>query len=92
MCTQALTNGIYKSCLHRAAAKNDRDRISFAYFISPRQDKLVSPIKDLIAREGSKKYPDFKWEQLLDFTQVHDRTDDTTIKRFVEFLESSETK
>ncbi|KAJ9704113.1 hypothetical protein PVL29_005415 [Vitis rotundifolia] len=88
----ALTNGIYKSCLHRAAAKNDRDRISFAYFISPRQDKLISPIKDLIAREGSKKYPDFKWEQLLDFTQVHDRTDDTTIKRFVEFLESSETK
>ncbi|CAL5323976.1 unnamed protein product [Camellia sinensis] len=85
----ALCNGRYKSCMHRAVVNKERERRSLAYFVCPREDKVVSPPQDLIDREGGdegpRKYPDFTWSDLLHFTQTHYRADLTTLQSFFLF-------
>uniref|UniRef100_A0A5B7C5W7 Putative GA 20-oxidase n=1 Tax=Davidia involucrata TaxID=16924 RepID=A0A5B7C5W7_DAVIN len=85
----ALSNGRYKSCLHRAVVNRDRERRSLAFFVCPKEDRLVRPPQDLVDREGSRKYPDFTWSDLLEFTQKHYRTDVTTLQSFIQWLLSS---
>ncbi|XP_065030439.1 gibberellin 20 oxidase 2-like [Musa acuminata AAA Group] len=86
----ALTNGRYKSCLHRAVVNRDRRRRSLAFFVCPQADKVVRPAKELlVGRDGGggsggvpRKYPDFTWAELLEFTQSHYRTDASTLQNF----------
>ncbi|KAK9265338.1 hypothetical protein L1049_027253 [Liquidambar formosana] len=85
----ALTNGRYKSCLHRAVVNRNKERRSLAFFVCPREDKVVRPPKDLICRERPRKYPDFTWSDLLQFTQKYYRADDTTLQNFTKWLLSS---
>ncbi|KAH9668786.1 Fe2OG dioxygenase domain-containing protein [Citrus sinensis] len=85
----ALSNGIYKSCLHRAVVNGERERRSLAFFVTPKADKVVRPPQDLICREGTRLYPDFTWSQLLGFTQKHHRVDAATFPSFVNWLSSS---
>ncbi|KAL5840024.1 hypothetical protein ACOSQ4_012632 [Xanthoceras sorbifolium] len=81
----ALSNGNFKSCLHRAVVNSETVRKSFAFFVSPKEDKVVKPPEDLVSRDGSRKYPDFTWSDLLEFTQKHHRADTGTLKSFVEW-------
>ncbi|RVW78838.1 Gibberellin 20 oxidase 2 [Vitis vinifera] len=88
----ALSNGKYKSCIHRAVVNMDKERRSLTFFMSPKDDKVVSPPQELIVREGPRKYPDFKWSELLEFTQKHYRPNNDTLQSFVEWRLSSQTK
>ncbi|CAL0330042.1 unnamed protein product [Lupinus luteus] len=85
----ALTNGIYKSCLHRALVNSEVKRKSLVYFVSPKGDKTVRPPESLIGTEEPRKYPDFKWADLFEFTQKHHRADVATLQGFIPWLQSS---
>ncbi|URD79454.1 gibberellin 20 oxidase [Musa troglodytarum] len=88
----ALTNGRYKSCLHRALVNRDRKRRSLAFFVCPQADKVVRPAKELlVGHDGGgggvpRNYPDFTWAELLEFTQSYYRTDASTLQNFTHRL------
>ncbi|KAF3773991.1 Sexual differentiation process protein, partial [Nymphaea thermarum] len=48
----ALTNGKYKSCLHRAVVKKESERRSLAFFLCPNKEKTVRPPEELLRRDG----------------------------------------
>ncbi|XP_021734847.1 gibberellin 20 oxidase 1-like isoform X2 [Chenopodium quinoa] len=88
----AMSNGRYKSCLHRAVVNKKKERKSLVFFVNPKEDKIVRAPQDLIDREEgtkSRKYPDFKWPHLMEFTQFHYRADVTTLQSFFQWLPSS---
>nr|QYS25851.1 gibberellin 20-oxidase [Fritillaria thunbergii] len=82
----ALSNGMYKSCLHRAVVNSRRERRSLAFFLCPRSDKMVRPPVELCKTD--RQYPNFTWAQLLQFTQQHYRADVKTLQAFTQWLGS----
>ena len=79
---QALSNGRYKSCLHRAVVHRDRERRSLAFFLCPRADRVIRPPPSPSPRQ----YPDFTWADLMHFTQCHYRADTRTLDAFARWL------
>ncbi|WOL11839.1 gibberellin 20 oxidase 2-like [Canna indica] len=83
----ALSNGRYKSCLHRAVVNRERERRSLAFFVCPRGDKVVRPPRALlVGGDGGgdvpRAFPDFTWMELLEFTQTQYRADASTLESF----------
>uniref|UniRef100_A0A5B6Z739 Putative gibberellin 20 oxidase 1-D n=1 Tax=Davidia involucrata TaxID=16924 RepID=A0A5B6Z739_DAVIN len=67
----ALTNGRYKSCLHRAVVNRYKERISLAFFVCPREDKVIKPPQDLVCREWPKKVPRI---HMVGFPRIYTKT------------------
>uniref|UniRef100_A0A6N2LTI6 Fe2OG dioxygenase domain-containing protein n=1 Tax=Salix viminalis TaxID=40686 RepID=A0A6N2LTI6_SALVM len=87
----ALSNGKYKSCLHRAMVNKHEQRKSLAFFLSPREDKVVRPPQELVCSAGKRMYPDFTWLNLSRFVQNHYRADDNTLQSFINWSQSVNT-
>ncbi|MCD7467618.1 hypothetical protein HAX54_005161 [Datura stramonium] len=81
-----MSNGTYKSCLHRAVVNCTRARKSLAFFLCPNKDKIVRPPKELITRNPARRFPDFTWPVFLEFTQKHYRADKNTLDAFLHWL------
>ncbi|CAN7120648.1 hypothetical protein BRARA_K01112 [Brassica rapa] len=82
---RALTNGRYKSCLHRAVVNSQTERKTLVFFLSPKMDKVVKPPEEL---KGERAYPDFTWSLLHEFVMKHYRTDENTLKEFTKWLKT----
>lgn len=63
---QNLTNGYFKSSLHRVVAKPGKERYSIVYFVHPRDDDVMDPIASCIDLTGGVcRYPKASSLELL---------------------------
>ncbi|KAK9047328.1 hypothetical protein V6N11_053175 [Hibiscus sabdariffa] len=70
-----------------ATVNSSRARRSVAFFVCPREDKVVRPPQELV--QGERAYPDFTWSDFLHFTQFYYRADVHTLHNFSKWLSSS---
>ncbi|CAL1399019.1 unnamed protein product [Linum trigynum] len=100
----ALSNGVYRSCLHRAVLNKYTVRKSLAFFLCPNGDRVVKPPESLLStvngsgddddhRSGNSEraYPDFTWPTFLEFTQKNYRADMNTLDAFTNWLQTRDT-
>ncbi|KAK9084753.1 hypothetical protein Sjap_025164 [Stephania japonica] len=66
---EVITNGKYKSVMHRVVTQTEGTRMSIASFYNPSSDAVISPAKELLDREGvkdeSEVYPKFVFEEYM---------------------------
>ena len=61
---QVITNGKYKSVLHRVVARSDGNRMSIASFYNPGGDAVIYPAPSLVQKEAE-AYPRFVFEDYM---------------------------
>ncbi|XP_044472501.1 probable 2-oxoglutarate/Fe(II)-dependent dioxygenase [Mangifera indica] len=57
---QIMTNGIYKSPMHRVVTNTERLRMSLALFIEPEPEREIGPVEDLIDEQRPRIYRNVK--------------------------------
>ncbi|THU66403.1 hypothetical protein C4D60_Mb05t13780 [Musa balbisiana] len=63
-CLEILSNGQYKSILHRGLVNKEKVRISWAVFCEPPKEKIVlKPLEDLVADGTPARFPPRTFEQ-----------------------------
>lgn len=62
-----ITNGKYKSVMHRVIAQTDGARMSLASFYNPGDDAVISPAPSLVNEEDetSQVYPKFVFDDYM---------------------------
>ncbi|KAK4597919.1 hypothetical protein RGQ29_015439 [Quercus rubra] len=63
---QVLSNGRYKSVLHRAVTNNRLARLSLPMFYAPNNDTVIGPIEDLIDDVHPPMYRNYSYKEYMD--------------------------
>lgn len=63
---QVLSNGKYKSVLHRAITNNTQNRVSLAMFYGPGKDTVIGPIEHLVSEKHPPRYRSYRFSEFLD--------------------------
>lgn len=61
-----MSNGIFKSPVHRVLSNSKRDRISVTVFYTPEVGKEIEPEQGLVNEENPKLY-----KKLKDYADIH---------------------
>ncbi|KAL4556993.1 hypothetical protein LXL04_035163 [Taraxacum kok-saghyz] len=80
---EVLSNGLYKSMVHRVTLNNEKTRVSIASLHSMGIDEKMATPEELISNEHPKKYKESSFRDFLNFLSNNDITDG---KSFIEFL------
>ncbi|KAJ9545722.1 hypothetical protein OSB04_025429 [Centaurea solstitialis] len=80
---EVLSNGLYKSMVHRVTLINQTTRISIASLHSLEMDEKMATAEELIDDEHPKKYKESSFKDFLDFLTKNDITEG---KSFIESL------
>lgn len=80
---QALSNGRYKSVLHRAVTNKDQARTSIACFSHPRLDATITVAPELLDADHPAIYKPFGW---LEYREIHIRRGSEYKKTALEFF------
>ncbi|XP_015696588.2 1-aminocyclopropane-1-carboxylate oxidase 1-like [Oryza brachyantha] len=62
---EVITNGRYKSVMHRVVAQADGNRMSIASFYNPGSDAVISPAPALVEKDAGGTYPRFVFEDYM---------------------------
>nr|Q9ZQZ1.1 RecName: Full=1-aminocyclopropane-1-carboxylate oxidase; Short=ACC oxidase; AltName: Full=Ethylene-forming enzyme; Short=EFE [Dendrobium crumenatum]AAD02104.1 1-aminocyclopropane-1-carboxylate oxidase [Dendrobium crumenatum] len=66
---EVITNGKYKSVMHRVVAQTNGNRMSIASFYNPGSDAVIFPAPELVEKEAAEKkketYPKFVFEDYM---------------------------
>ncbi|XP_010413576.2 PREDICTED: protein DOWNY MILDEW RESISTANCE 6-like [Camelina sativa] len=79
---EVMSNGIYKSVVHRVTVNKDFKRLSFASLHSLPMHKKISPASQLVNENKSAAYGEFSFNDFLDYIS----SNDITQQRFIDTL------
>ncbi|KAL1190892.1 Flavanone 3-dioxygenase 3 [Cardamine amara subsp. amara] len=79
---EVMSNGIYKSMIHRVTVNKDFKRLSFASLHSLPMQKKISPAPQLVNEDRPAAYGEFSFNDFLDFVS----SNDITQQRFIDTL------
>ena len=66
-----LSNGLFKSVIHRARVNQTRSRLSVAFLWGPRSDTKISPVPKLVSPDESPLYRSVTWTEYLRTKATH---------------------
>nr|KYP57252.1 Protein SRG1 [Cajanus cajan] len=79
---EVMSNGQYKSVIHRATVNGDEKRFSIVSLHSFAMDRKMGPALELVDEQNPKSYKEFCFREFLDFISTNDITKD----RFLDTL------
>ncbi|XP_044491985.1 2-oxoglutarate-dependent dioxygenase 21, chloroplastic-like [Mangifera indica] len=71
---EVMSNGQYKSIVHRATVRKEKKRISIASFHSLAFNRKIRPAPDLLSEEQPVSYKEFSFNDFLDFISSNNIT------------------
>ncbi|XP_042442779.1 2-oxoglutarate-dependent dioxygenase 19-like [Zingiber officinale] len=77
---QIVTNGRYKSALHRAMANGKSTRVSVAMVVGPSLDTVVEPVAALVSSERPVMYRGWSYKQFLECQQGNQLKEKTMLE------------
>lgn len=66
-----LSNGLFKSVLHRARVNQTKSRLSVAFLWGPKSDIKISPVPKLVSPVESPLYRSVTWTEYLRIKAIH---------------------
>ena len=69
---EVLSNGQYKSVIHRAIVNEDEKRFSIASLHSLAMDKKIGPALELVDDQHPKAYKEFSFREFLEFLSCNE--------------------
>lgn len=83
---EVLSNGLYKSVVHRATLNKDKTRISITSLFSLGMDDKMETAKELVDDQNPKKYRESSFRDFLDFLATNDISEG---KSFIDILKNN---
>nr|TKW25254.1 hypothetical protein SEVIR_3G106100v2 [Setaria viridis] len=87
---QVLTNGRFRSALHRAVVNRERDRISVPYFLGPPADMKVAPLAAAVPPGTKAAFRGVTWREYLEIREKQAISVDASVMKMLQVAEEEE--